>query len=103
MREALWYAAFWHPQKEKPPQQDGLPNLGLEQDLLDLAFFVFNVLACHGVVFLNNHFLGHGARVLFGHIEMARISSRIQPYLDRCRFRHFSYSISGSLVPPVKS
>lgn len=58
------------------------------QILLDLAFFVFNMLALDGVIFLDDHFIGHGARVFLGHIKVPRACRRVQTDLDRRRFGH---------------
>jgi hypothetical protein len=49
---------------------------------LDLGFLELNMLAHDGVIFLDVHFLGHGARVFLRHIEIARVGSRQQLDLD---------------------
>jgi hypothetical protein len=64
--------------------------LKTDQILLDLAFLVLNMLTHHRVIFLYNHLFGHGAGVLFGHIKVASVGSRVQPDLDRGRFGHLS-------------
>lgn len=58
--------------------------------LLDLAFFVFDVLARNWVVFAHYHLLGHGAGVLLGHIKVARASGRVQADFDRGWLRHLT-------------
>ena len=68
-----------------------------KQILLDLAFFVFNVLADNRVVFTDNHFFGHGAGIFLGHIEMARARGRVQADLDCGRLRHWCSPASGSI------
>ncbi len=70
----------------------GFPKLKREAILLDLTFFVINVLACNGIVFFHNHFFGHGPRVLFGHVEMACTRGRVKTDLDRGWLSHFVIS-----------
>ena len=70
------------------------------EGLLDLAFFVLDVLARDGVVLPHAHLLGHGARVLLGHIEEARARSRVQADLNRGRLGHFPVS-RGAAAPPA--
>ena len=57
-------------------------------ELLDLAFFKLNVLADHRVVLPHHHFFGHRPRVLLGHVEVTRVSGRVEADLDRCWFSH---------------
>jgi hypothetical protein len=58
------------------------------KNLLNLAFLVIDVLARDGIIFLHDHFLGLGAGILLGHVEMTRIRRRVQPDLDRVDLRH---------------
>ena len=73
--------------------------------LFDLAFFILDMLAHHRVVFTHDHLFGHGTRILFGHVEMARARGRVQTDLDCRRLRHFFVSYNGALIrkEPVKS
>ena len=59
-----------------------------EGRLLDLAFFVLDMLPSDRIVFTNGHFLGHGASVFLGHVEVARARGRVQTDLDCRRLRH---------------
>jgi len=56
--------------------------------LLNLAFFIFYVLARYGIVLSHHHFFGHCARVLFGHIKMSGSRARIQADFDCGWLRH---------------
>jgi len=60
--------------------------------LLDLAFFVFDMLARYRVVFANDHLLGHGTRVFLGHVEMACSRRGVQTNLDRGWLGHWYIS-----------
>ncbi len=64
--------------------------------LLDLAFLEFDVLARHRVVLFQHELLGHGARVLLGHVEIARVGGGIQPDFNGCRLGH--ESLLGTLL-----
>jgi hypothetical protein len=46
-----------------------------ESGLFNFGFLVDHVLADHGIVFFNFHFVRHGALVLGGGIEMASVSA----------------------------
>jgi hypothetical protein len=46
--------------------------------LLDLGFLEVDVFAHDRIIFPNRHFFGHGAAVLFGHIEKAGVCRREQ-------------------------
>jgi len=46
------------------------------------------MLARNGVVFLDDHLFGHGARVFLGYVEMACARGRVQTDLDRGWLRH---------------
>lgn len=65
--------------------------------LLDLAFLVFDMLARDGVVLSNHHLFRHRSGILLGHVEMPRVSGRIQTDLDRRRLRHGPNSSAGSI------
>ena len=41
--------------------------------LLDLAFIVLNMLARDRVIFLDDHFFGHGAGIFLGHVKVAGV------------------------------
>jgi hypothetical protein len=69
--------------------------------LLDLAFFVLNVLAYNWVVFVHDHFLGHCAGVLFGHVEVASARCRVQADLDCGWLRHFNAPKAGDALRPI--
>ena len=56
--------------------------------LFDFCFFEFDVLADHRVIFFDDEFFRHGARILFGHIEIARARGAFEFDLDRCWLRH---------------
>src|SRR6266576_992398 len=58
--------------------------------LLDLAFLEFDMLAHSGVVFPDGHLVRHGARVLLGDVEKARIGLAVQADLDSGGLRHGS-------------
>jgi hypothetical protein len=70
------------------------------QILLDLAFFVFDVLPLDGIVLFHNHLFGHGTGILLGHIEVPRASRRVQTDLDRRRFGHGRLSCIGETPLP---
>ena len=59
-----------------------------KERLLDLAFFILDMLAHHRVVLTYDHLFGHGACVFLGHVEMARARGRVQTDLDCRRLRH---------------
>ena len=40
----------------------------MERDLLNLVLFELDMLAHNGIIFFNDHFLGHGAGIFLGHI-----------------------------------
>ena len=72
----------------------------LAKILLDLAFFIFNVLALDRVIFANSHLFGHGAGILLGHIEVPGARRRVQTDLDRRRLRHSRLSCIGEAWLP---
>jgi hypothetical protein len=80
-------------EKPRPEARQFLQQSG--QILLDLAFFVFNMLTLYGVILVDRHFLGHGPGILFGHIEVPGASRRVQTDLDRRRFGHSRLSCIG--------
>jgi hypothetical protein len=56
--------------------------------LLNFAFFVFNMFARNRIIFPGDHFFGHCACVLFGHIKVASARAGIQADLNRGWLRH---------------
>ena len=74
--------------KKGPAKRDPFKCFQSEDRLLDLAFFVLDMLAHNRVVLTNGHFLGHGTRVFLGHVEVARARGRVQTDLDGRRLRH---------------
>jgi hypothetical protein len=92
------------PQKEKAaPHWDTAKPSQKAVILLDLAFFIFNVLARNGIIFTHNHFLGHGPRVFLCHIEMACPRRRVQTDFDRCWLRHGVSLLRQALPDPGRS
>src|SRR5215471_13907527 len=61
---------------------------GDRKPLLDLGFLELDMLARHGVVFLDRHLLGHGARVLLRHVEIAGVGRRDELDLGRDGLSH---------------
>src|ERR1700732_2572268 len=61
--------------RRRPPSVawPGLPDLGLAE---------FHVLARDRIVFLLHQLVGHGARILLGHVIEAGVRARHQPDLD---------------------
>lgn len=47
----------------------------------------------HRVILPLDHFLGHGAGVFLGDIEVARVSGADQTNLDCCCLGHFDFSV----------
>jgi len=74
----------------------GFFKVEVAKTLLDLAFFVIHVLAHDGIIFTHDHFLGHGARVFLGHIEMARSRRGVQTNLDCGWLGHCSSPAAAS-------
>ena len=70
---------------------------GFRKGLFDFAFFVFDVFARNGVIFFDDHLFGHGARVLFGHIEVAGACGGVQADFDRGWLRHRLSPVSRGL------
>src|SRR6187431_3132099 len=56
--------------------------------LLDLAFAEFDVLLGDRIVLLHDQLVGHGARILLGHVVEAGIGARHELDLDGGRFGH---------------
>ena len=54
------------------------------------------MLANNRVIFPDDHFLGHGACVLLGHVEVAGARRGIQADLDGGRLRHVKLLQSGA-------
>jgi len=61
--------------------------------LLDLAFLIFDVLAYNGIVLFDDHLFGHCTGVLFGDVEMPGPRGGVQADLDGGRLRHGSYPL----------
>jgi hypothetical protein len=59
-----------------------------QAQLFDFGFFELDMLAHDGVIFAHHHFFGDIARVLFRHIEKARIGGADKPNFNRGWFRH---------------
>jgi hypothetical protein len=57
-------------------------------ELLELDLFVFHVLACFGIKFHDQHFVGRGFLVFGGRVEMTRAGSRFQLDFFACAFSH---------------
>jgi hypothetical protein len=64
-------------------------NFDSSRKLLDFGFLEIHVLAGNRVVLPLDQFVGHGAAVLFGHIEKAGIRRAFEFDLDGGRFCHF--------------
>jgi hypothetical protein len=62
--------------------------------LLDLGFLEFDVLARDGIVFLEDELFRLGARVLLGHVEIARIRRGQELDLDHGGLGHRSFRLS---------
>ena len=71
------------------------------QILLDLAFFVLNVLTRNWVILTCDHLFSHCTCVLFGHIEVACARGRVQTDFDRGWLRHVSSP--SARVPRLQS
>jgi hypothetical protein len=77
------------PNTKKPRSRARLfQNLVREQILLDLAFFVFDVLTHNRIVLTNNHFLGHCTCVFLCDVKVACPRGRVQTDFNRGRLRH---------------
>jgi hypothetical protein len=61
------------------------------QDLLNLVFLEFDVLAHDWIVFFNDHFFGHGTGVFLGNVEKPCSGRAFQLNFDSGWFRHGSY------------
>ena len=59
----------------KKPAPGGFFHVEKESGLLDFGFLIDHVLADHGIVFFNFHFVRHVALVLGCSIEMASVSA----------------------------
>ena len=59
----------------KKPAPGGFFRVERESGLLDLGFLVDHVFTDHGIVFLNFHFVRHGALVLGRGVVMAGVSA----------------------------
>lgn len=67
-----------------------------EKILLDLAFFVFDMLTHNRIIFPGGHLFCHGAGILLGHIEMTGPGTGIEPDFDGRRLRHGLSSCFGA-------
>ena len=63
---------------------------GKFRHLFYFTFFEVHVFANNWVVFLFDHFFGHGAGVLFCDIKIARICRAVQADFNGCWLRHGS-------------
>ncbi len=89
-------------QEKSRPNQSGLFKLRRGQILLDLAFFVLDVLAYNWVVLTADHFLGHGTSVLLSNVEVASARCRVQADFDRGWLRHgYSPDRAGAFRPKI--
>jgi hypothetical protein len=68
--------------------------------LLNFAFFVFNMFARNRIIFPGDHFFGHCACVLFGHIEVASARAGIQADLN-CGWLRHGMSPTGAASWPL--
>lgn len=73
----------------KKHRRSGALNSEMQEQLLDLAFFEFHVLANDGVIFLDRHLFRHCAGVLFGDVEKARVSCAVEADFGGRGFCHF--------------
>src|SRR5215467_11333857 len=64
-------------------------SIRIARTLLDLGFAELNVLLGDRIVFLLYHFLGLGARILLGDVEIAGIGARQELDLDHGRLGHW--------------
>lgn len=76
----------------KRPRISARPSQIFERgdQLLDLAFFVFNMLTNNWIVLTHNHLFSHRAGVFLGYVKMASPRSGVQADFDGGRLRHVS-------------
>ena len=86
----LLLGGFLNRKSKKPRWLARLLHVTQKVILLDLAFFVLDMLAHHRVVLFDDHLFGHRACVLFGHVEVASTRGRVQADLNCGRLRHWS-------------
>jgi hypothetical protein len=68
----------------------------LTGELLDLGLLESDVLLGDGIVFLEAEFVGLGARVLLGYVEIARVGTRLEFDLDHVALGHNTISLGSS-------
>jgi len=73
---------------QKAAQMHGLITFEVQIRLLDLAFFVFDVLAHNRVILLHDHLFGHGPCVFLRHVKMPSPRGGVQADFDGGRLRH---------------
>src|SRR6185503_21319145 len=73
--------------------------------LLDLGLAEFDVLLGDRIVLLHDQLLGHGARILLGHVVEAGVGARHELDLDGGRFGHrepLILEFGGTLSPAAE-
>jgi len=65
-------------------------------ELLDLGLLESDVLLGDGIVFLEAEFVGLGARVFLGYVEIARVGTRLEFDLDHVALGHNTISLGSS-------
>src|SRR3954451_13152760 len=70
--------------------------------LLDLGFLELDMLLRDGIVLLHRELVGHGARILLRHVEIARIGSRDELHFDGGGFGHGRTSWFGDSASPKR-
>ena len=73
---------------KKATQRRGFIQIVSQISLLDLTFFVVDVLTHNGVVLLHNHLFGHGPRVFLCHVKVPGPRGGVQADLDGGWLRH---------------
>src|SRR5882724_6597619 len=95
-----------HPEKTKGALADALTARRDEAALLDLRLAEFDVLLGDRIVLLHDQLLGHGARILLGHVIKAGVGTRHELDLDGGGPGHFeplSENLAGPYRPSPKS
>jgi hypothetical protein len=68
----------------------------LTGELLDLGLLESDVLLGDGIVFLEAEFVGLGACVFLGYVEIARVGTRLEFDLDHVALGHNTISLGSS-------
>jgi hypothetical protein len=63
------------------------------RNLFQLRFFVFHMLACHRIIFLNQKFFRHVALVFGGGVEVTRARAGLEFDFFTCAFGHDRYPL----------